>query len=242
MYVYLMESREQDGIINLNRTDVHFGDEYLGHARRWIDIVIPGFEEGEYEVVYEGKNLGKYTCKGKKQSVSMFDGNPQWVYYIWHMIQEYNEEADDFYYTSEITYKRYFTDGTTTDNSKDYHLMYSQNTYSNGTVSDARFLYRIREEDGRVYIPAEDFNSCYKELSEDIENFHHYPLVGDEYVIYDENYLYILSESDEISDGDILIDNDLSYKYWWLIVLLPNEVQFIKTVPFLEITQIESEV
>ena len=187
MYVYLMESREQDGIINLNRTDVHFGDEYLGHARRWIDIVIPGFEEGEYEVVYEGKSLGKYTCKGKKQSVSMFDGNPQWVYYIWHMIQEYNEEADDFYYTSEITYKRYFTDGTTTYNSKDYHLMYSQNTYSNGTVSDARFLYRIREEDGRVYIPAEDFNSCYKELSEDIENFHHYPLVGDEYVIYDFN-------------------------------------------------------
>lgn len=68
------------------------------------------------------------------------------------------------------------------------------------------------------------------------------PSTENEYVIYDENYLYILSESDEISDGDILIDNDLSYKYWWLIVLLPNEVQFIKTVPFLEITQIESEV
>lgn len=56
-------------------------------------------------------------------------------------------------------------------------------------------------------------------------------------VIYDENYLYVLSDDDEIQDDDILIDNDLSYKYWWLIVLLPDEVQFIKTVPFLDVTQ-----
>ena len=68
------------------------------------------------------------------------------------------------------------------------------------------------------------------------------PTTEDEYVIYDENYLYILSDDGEISDNDILIDNDLSYKYWWLIVLMPNEVRFIKTVPFLEITQIEGEV
>ena len=56
-------------------------------------------------------------------------------------------------------------------------------------------------------------------------------------VIYDENYLYVLSDDDEIQNDDILIDNDLSYKYWWLIVLLPDEVQFIKTVPFLDVTQ-----
>ena len=56
-------------------------------------------------------------------------------------------------------------------------------------------------------------------------------------VIYDENYLYVLSDADDVYDGSILIDNDLSYKYWWLIVLLSDGVQFIKTVPFLDVTR-----
>lgn len=54
------------------------------------------------------------------------------------------------------------------------------------------------------------------------------------YVIYDENYQYILDDSQELLDTDILIDNDLINKYWWLIVLLPNEIKVIKTVPFIE--------
>ncbi len=54
------------------------------------------------------------------------------------------------------------------------------------------------------------------------------------YVVYDENYQYILDDSQELLDTDILIDNDLINKYWWLIVLLPNEMKVIKTVPFIE--------
>lgn len=60
------------------------------------------------------------------------------------------------------------------------------------------------------------------------------PTTDDTYAVYDDNYLYVLSDNDELSDTDILIDNDLSYKYWWLIVLLPDSVRFIKTVPFTE--------
>lgn len=60
------------------------------------------------------------------------------------------------------------------------------------------------------------------------------PTTDDMCVVYDDSYLYLLTDDDELTDTDILIDNDLSYKYWWLIVLLPNSVKFIKTVPFIE--------
>lgn len=56
-------------------------------------------------------------------------------------------------------------------------------------------------------------------------------------VIYDETYLFVLSDTDSLLKEDILIDNDLCHKYWWLIALLPDEVRFEKTVPFLEVTQ-----
>ena len=56
----------------------------------------------------------------------------------------------------------------------------------------------------------------------------------DTYVVYDENYLYVLDDDDNLQDTDILIDNDLTNKYWWLIVVLPDEVQFIKTTSFTE--------
>lgn len=60
------------------------------------------------------------------------------------------------------------------------------------------------------------------------------PKTDDIYAVYDDNYLYKLSDDDELADTDILIDNDLSYKYWWLIALLPDGVKFRKTVPFIE--------
>ena len=60
------------------------------------------------------------------------------------------------------------------------------------------------------------------------------PKAGDAYVVYDDNYLYTLTDNDDLSDTDILICNDLSYKYWWLIVVLPDSVRFIKTLPFVE--------
>lgn len=40
--------------------------------------------------------------------------------------------------------------------------------------------------------------------------------------------LYILNEEDEILGTDILYSNDLTYKYWWHIIVLPDEVKFIR--------------
>lgn len=40
--------------------------------------------------------------------------------------------------------------------------------------------------------------------------------------------LYILNEEDEILGTDILYSNDLTYEYWWHIIVLPNEVKFIR--------------
>ena len=200
MYVYLMESREQDGIINLNRTDVHFGDEYLGHARRWIDIVIPGFEEGEYEVVYEGKSLGKYTCKGKKQSVSMFDGNPQWVYVHHYLL------ADAGYYemgTNKTVYSfyKYYVEGADVINNKTYHRLYAD--YVDNLVIDIeddqykklepefsdssythKFVCHLREENGCVY--------GIKSEMDYLSVFNPYTITdGDEVVLYDFNNWHI---------------------------------------------------
>lgn len=53
-------------------------------------------------------------------------------------------------------------------------------------------------------------------------------------VIYDENYLYLLTPDDELQDTDILIDNDLASEYWWLFVVLPEEIKIIKTDRFIE--------
>lgn len=40
--------------------------------------------------------------------------------------------------------------------------------------------------------------------------------------------LYVLKEEDEILGDNILYSNDLTHKYWWHIIVLPNEVKFIR--------------
>ena len=47
----------------------------------------------------------------------------------------------------------------------------------------------------------------------------------------DENKLYMFYggyEDVNISDSDYILSNDLLYKYWWYIVILPDEVRFIR--------------
>ena len=170
MYVYLMESREQDGIINLNRTDVHFGDEYLGHARRWIDIVIPGFEEGEYEVVYEGKSLGKYTCKGKKQPASMFDGNPQWTYVDGEIVVKTIFDENDYPVCEDTTvyvsFYRLYIDGTDKRYGNTYQRLCED--YIDGNLEDGDQSYKGKyilgvhhsELGSAIYANQEMFEEC----------------------------------------------------------------------------------
>ena len=54
-------------------------------------------------------------------------------------------------------------------------------------------------------------------------------LSGENYYIYDELRCYIFSDEDVPEGTDIFVENDMGYNYWWLIVILPNEVKFIKT-------------
>lgn len=55
------------------------------------------------------------------------------------------------------------------------------------------------------------------------------PSSGDNFFAYDELRCYVFSEDDIPEDTDIFVENDLGYNYWWLIVILPSGVQFIKT-------------
>ena len=44
----------------------------------------------------------------------------------------------------------------------------------------------------------------------------------------DPTKLYVLNDDDVLNDTDILVYNDLPYDYWWNIIILPTEVQFVK--------------
>ena len=48
----------------------------------------------------------------------------------------------------------------------------------------------------------------------------------------DESLCYILNDENEISDTDIILSNDMTYKYWWVIVVLENEVKFYRGQKF----------
>ena len=52
---------------------------------------------------------------------------------------------------------------------------------------------------------------------------------SDNFFIFDETVCYILNDTDIIADTDVVVENDLGNSYWWLIIILPNEVKFIRT-------------
>lgn len=49
------------------------------------------------------------------------------------------------------------------------------------------------------------------------------------FFIYDELRCYVFSDEDILTDNDIFVENDMGYNYWWLIVIMQNEVKFIRT-------------
>lgn len=76
-YTYMLECRIQDGTIRLNSTDIHHGEELDCLGSYWVDIRIPGFVQGEYDIRYtpwyggEEINLGtanKITTFGKEST------------------------------------------------------------------------------------------------------------------------------------------------------------------------------
>ena len=57
---------------------------------------------------------------------------------------------------------------------------------------------------------------------------------GRNFFIYDELRCYIFSDDDIPQDTDIFVENDIGYNYWWLIVIMRNEVRFIKTKRYID--------
>ena len=57
---------------------------------------------------------------------------------------------------------------------------------------------------------------------------------GINYFIYDELRCYVFDDNASPEDADIFVENDMAYNYWWLIVILPSEVRFIKTQRYLD--------
>lgn len=61
-YTYLLEARIRNKTVSLNVCDIHYGEEADCQSIYWVDIKIPEFEEGEYEVKYNEHVLGTITC------------------------------------------------------------------------------------------------------------------------------------------------------------------------------------
>ena len=61
-YTYLLEARIRNKTVSLNVCDIHYGEEADCQSIYWVDINIPEFEEGEYEVKYNEHVLGTITC------------------------------------------------------------------------------------------------------------------------------------------------------------------------------------
>lgn len=57
---------------------------------------------------------------------------------------------------------------------------------------------------------------------------------GQNFFIYDELRCYIFSDDDTPQDTDIFVENDIGHNYWWLIVIMRNEVRFIKTKRYID--------
>lgn len=45
-----------------NVCDIHYGEDADCQSIYWVDIIIPEFKEGEYEVKYNEHVLGTITC------------------------------------------------------------------------------------------------------------------------------------------------------------------------------------
>lgn len=56
--------------------------------------------------------------------------------------------------------------------------------------------------------------------------------IGTEGTSIDDLTLYILDDTDELKDDDYLLSNDIAYKYWWIIVVYPDRVEFVRSVKF----------
>lgn len=50
----------------------------------------------------------------------------------------------------------------------------------------------------------------------------------------DESMCYVLQDDDMIGEYDVILCNDMVFNYWWTIVVLDNEVRFIKGKKFSE--------
>ena len=50
----------------------------------------------------------------------------------------------------------------------------------------------------------------------------------------DETKLYLLNDTDTLLEDDTLITNDITYNYWWLIIIKESSVEFIKSKNYTE--------
>lgn len=80
----------------------------------------------------------------------MFEEQPVWTYYT---VSQAMDDKDDV----EVTFTKFYLDGTTEKNGKTYHRMYSLKSSENGEVTVPEYLLGIREEGRRVYVDYEEY-------------------------------------------------------------------------------------
>ncbi|MCM1312722.1 MAG: hypothetical protein NC206_05375 [Bacteroides sp.] len=115
----------------------------------------------------------------------MFEGQPVWTYYT---VMQGADGEDDV----EVTFTKFYLDGTVESNGKTYHKMYSVKSSEEGSVTAPEYLLGIREEGGRVYVDCEEYLRMSGAVCERLP----YEQTEDgELVLYDFN----MSESDRIT-------------------------------------------
>ena len=144
-YIYLMECRKSNGRIELEVTDTHFGDEFDCLGPMWVDIKIPGFTKGEYEVVYKGKSLGKVKCKSKEDPfllAPVFEDGKTWNCEWWTFEGMTNPDTD-----YNPVAQTYFVDGDTIINNWNCYKLYGK--YDK---QEAKYIASYYDAGGKAYM------------------------------------------------------------------------------------------
>lgn len=102
----------------------------------------------------------------------MLEGYPQWSYRL-TMIHYAHDEGKEVVTTT--FYRYYLADCECEVNGRNYHKLYRQYLYG-----EHEFRIYLREENGKIYTPADRFP-----YPEDERDYIEYPLIDGEYLLYD---------------------------------------------------------
>lgn len=202
--------------IHDNVIDLVLGDKSMANGRvpALMDIQFTGFEPGTYSVGIKGKEHRELVCTGASTEPvhPMLEGNPLWIHqqhdyrvnwkytsYTYEEIVEKNLYNKVNYSDPERSFIYTFLYGKREMNGHEYQVAWqidSRDINGKLTRDQMHEVLLVREEDGRVLAPYEQFATCQADWSA-------LGILGDEVITND----YTLSVGDSYLDKHADVDH-----------------------------------